>query len=92
MREKEAGEGGTRALTYLPVLLEEGDEEVARQHDVSEELVLSHLDVSDGDTEAKDLLKLELDGGADVQDLVSEVLEVSDGTAATSSACGRLIH
>ena len=35
--------------------------------------------MSDGDTEAKDLLELELDGGANVQNLVSEVLGVRDG-------------
>lgn len=44
------------------MLLEERDEEVDREHGVSEDLFGGHLDVSDGDTEAKNLLELEFNG------------------------------
>ena len=49
------------------------------QHDVAENLVIGHLDVTDGDTQAKDLLKLELDGRTDLSELVAQVLGVRDG-------------
>lgn len=45
-------------LDVLPVLLEERDEEVDRKHGVGEDLLLVHLDVADGDTEAENLLEL----------------------------------
>jgi len=67
-------------LDVLPVLLEEGDQEVNTEHDVGKDLVLSHVAVSDGNTEAEDLLELELDGRLDLVDLVSEVLSVGDGS------------
>ena len=47
--------------------------------DVSEALIVGHLGVSDGDTEAEDLLEVELDGGADLGDFVVQVLSVRDG-------------
>jgi hypothetical protein len=62
--------------TYL--LLEQRDQEVDGQHDVLDNLVLLHVDVSDGDTETKNLLKLELDGGSDFVDLSGKVLGVGD--------------
>ena len=49
------------------------------QHDVTEDLVLSHLDVADSDTKAENLLQLELDGRADLSELVAQVLSVRDG-------------
>ena len=49
------------------------------QHDVAENLVVGHLDVTDGNTQAKDLLELELDGRADLSELVLEVFGVRDG-------------
>jgi hypothetical protein len=55
------------------------------QHDVPEHGVLGHLDVADGDTEAQHLLQLELDGRADLGELVGEVLGVRDGGGEFSS-------
>ena len=46
------------------------------QHDIAENLVISHLDVADGDTQAKDLLQLELDSRADLSQLVVQVLSM----------------
>ena len=58
----------------------QGQKERGRtQHDVSENLVVRHLDVADGDTQAKNLLELELDGRANLGNLVLEVLSVRDG-------------
>jgi len=66
-------------LDVLPVLLQEGHEEVDAKHDVSENLILGHLDVSDGNTEAENLLELELDRAAHLGELVVKVLGVRDG-------------
>ena len=54
-------------------------EEGHTQHDVAENLVLSHLDVADSDTQAEHLLQLELDRRAHLEDLASEVLSVRHG-------------
>ena len=68
-----------KAANVLPALLEQRDKVVDGQHEVSNKLVLGHANVTDGDTEAQNLLKLELDGGLDVVDLVLEILSVGDG-------------
>lgn len=57
------------------------------QHDVTQQLVVRHLDVSDGDTQAENLLELELDRRAHLVDLVGEILVVSDGSRELAS-CG----
>lgn len=67
-----------QGLDVLPVLLQEGNQEVDGQHSVVHQLVLSHLDVTDGDTQAKHLLQLELDGGLDFHNLVLQVVVVGD--------------
>lgn len=85
-------------LDVLPVLFEEGDEEVDTwigeldlcselksrnwrhtKHDVSEDLVIVHLDVANGNTQAQDLLQLELDGGPNLSELIGEVFRVGHG-------------
>ena len=43
--------------------------------------------MTNSDTQAKDLLELELDGGTDLSDLVVQVLSVRDGGRELSS-CG----
>ena len=78
----EEAEGGThgglevQGLHVLPVLLEEGDEEVDGGLGVDEDLLLGLLDVADGDGEAEHLLELELHLGADGVHLVLEGLVV----------------
>lgn len=47
-------------VDVLPVLLEEGDQEVDRQHGVGDDLVLGHVDVADSDAQAENLLELPL--------------------------------
>jgi hypothetical protein len=62
----------------LPSLLQQRDEVVDSQHNVGNQLILGHLDVSDGNTHTQDLLQLELDGGLDFVDLAAEVFVVGD--------------
>lgn len=57
----------------LPALLEEGNQKVDGQNDVSTELLVLHANVSDGDTEAENLLKLELNGGLELNELGLEL-------------------
>lgn len=68
-----------KAANVLPALLEEGDKVVDGEHQVGDELVLGHADVANSNTEAENLLQLELDGGLDVGDLGGHVLSVGDG-------------
>lgn len=63
----------------MPVLLKEGNEEVDAQHGVGNDFIISHLDVTDGDTKTKDLLELELDGGLGFFDLGGQVIGVGNG-------------
>jgi hypothetical protein len=65
-------------LDVLPVLLKKRNKEVDGQHDVSNGLFLSHVDVGNSDTKAKNLLKLELDGSADLISLGGKVVVVGD--------------
>jgi hypothetical protein len=67
-----------QATNVLPALLQQGHEVVDSQHDVTDQLILSHADIADGDTHAENLLKLELDCGLDIGDLVGEILSVGD--------------
>lgn len=66
-------------LEVLPVLLEEGDEVVDGQRGVLADFLVLHVDVADAAAEAEDLLQLELDGGADFEDLVGKVVAEGDG-------------
>lgn len=63
----------------MPSLLQERDEEVDGEDKVSLKISLSHVDVTDGDTEAENLLELELDGRLDLSDLGLDVVRVRDG-------------
>lgn len=77
-----------KAANVLPALLEKRDKVVDGQHEVGNKLVLGHADVADSDTEAENLLKLELDGRLDVVDLVLEVLSVGDGGGELAGCSG----
>ena len=65
-------------LDVLPVLLQQGHQEVHGQVDVLSQLLLCHLNVSNGNVKAENLLHLELDGGLQVQGLLLQVVIVSD--------------
>lgn len=47
-------------------------------HDVGKDLVISHLDMSNCDTQAKNLFELELNCGPNLIKLVGEILSMRD--------------
>lgn len=63
----------------LPVLLQQRDKEVRSQHDVLDNLVLLHLNVTNRNSQTKNLLQLETDGGLNIVDLGDKILVVRDG-------------
>jgi len=65
-------------LDVVPVLLEEGDEEIDSHHGVLTELFVGEAGVADGDAHAQNLLKLELDVGLQFVGLLLEVVVVGD--------------
>lgn len=67
-----------QAPNVLPALLQQRDEVVDSQHDVTDQMILSHANVSNSNTETQHLLKLELDGALDIRDLLREVLGVGN--------------
>jgi len=67
-------------LDVLPVLLEQGDEEVDGKSDILADLVLLETDVTDADTHAQDLLELELDSGSGVLNLILDGVSMRDQT------------
>ena len=67
-------------LDVLPVLLQQRNEEVDRQHDVGNQLIFSHIEVTDSNTETENLLQLELDGGTDLVGLIGQGIVVRDGS------------
>ena len=79
-----------QGLHILPVLLQQGDEEVHGQVHVLSKLLLGHLHVADGDIQTENLLHLELDGGLEVQHLGLDVIVMGDeGRELTSLSRGR---
>jgi hypothetical protein len=68
-----------QAAHVLPALLQQRDEVVDSQHDVGDQLVLSHADIANSNTHTQDLLQLELDGALDFVDLGGQVFVVGDG-------------
>jgi hypothetical protein len=67
-----------QATNVLPSLLQQRDKVVDGQHDVGNQLLRGHADVADSDSQAENLLELELDGGLDLVDLASQVVVVGD--------------
>ena len=79
-----------QATHVLPALLQQRDEVVDRKHDVSDELILSHLHISNRDTHAQHLLQLELDGRLNFGDLLAEIVGVGDWCW-EFAGCGRIL-
>jgi hypothetical protein len=50
------------------------------QHDIAEYLVIGHLNMANSNAQAKDLLELEFNGGADLRKLIGEIFCVGDGS------------
>merc|ERR1712024_107543 len=64
-------------LDVLPMFLEERNQKVHGEADVLNELILSHLHVTNGHAQAKNLLHLELDGGLQIVHLRIQVIHMS---------------
>lgn len=67
-------------LDVLPVLLQQGNEEVNGQHDIGNQLIFSHTDVTDGNTKTKNLLQLELDSSTEFIGLISQRIVMGNGS------------
>jgi len=65
-------------LDVLPSLLQQRDQKVDGQHNVGKQIILRQRHVSDGNSEAKNLLQLESDGALELVDLGVHVIVVSD--------------
>jgi hypothetical protein len=83
LEERDKEVDACRSANDQMLVVMEGEKHKHTQHDVTEDLIVSHLDVTNSNTEAEDLLELELDGRADLVELLLEVLGVRDG-------CGEL--
>jgi len=68
-----------RGFDVLPVLLEEGDEEVDGQCGVLADFLLLHVDVANAASEAEHLLELEFDCCLELGCLLSEVVTEGNG-------------
>ena len=66
------------ALDILPVFLQQRHQEVHGESDVLHELFLGHLNIANSNTQAQDLLHLELDGGLGVVNFLLQVIHVSN--------------
>jgi len=66
------------SLHVVPVLLQQGDEEIDSHHGVLTKLFVVETSVADGDTHAQDLLELELDVGLQLVALLLDVVVVGD--------------
>ena len=67
-----------KALDILPVLLQQRHQEVHGQVNVLDQLLLGHANIANSNTQAQDLLHLELDGGLEVEGLLLQVVAVGD--------------
>ena len=63
-----------QGFDVLPVLLEKRNQEVDRQVQVLDELIFRHINITNSNIEAKDLLHLELDGGLDIIDFTKHII------------------
>lgn len=68
-----------KATNVLPSLLQQRDKVVDSQHDVGDQLVFTHTNIANSDTQAEDLLQLEFDSRFDFGDLAVHILIVRDG-------------
>ena len=67
-----------QASNVLPTLLQQRHQVVDGQHDVSDQIILRHVNVANCHTHAQDLLQLELDGGLDLGDLCVQIFGVGN--------------
>ena len=63
-----------QGFDILPVLLEERNQEVDGQVQVLDKLIFRHINITNSNIEAKDLLHLELDGSLDIIDFTKHII------------------
>ena len=51
---------------------------VRTEHDISQNLIVGHLNMSNSNSQTENLLQLELDGGTNLGDLVVEVFSMGN--------------
>ncbi len=68
-----------QAPHVLPALLQQRDEIVDGQHDVTNQLILRHVHISHCHTQTQHLLQLEFDGRFNLGDLARQIFIVGDG-------------
>lgn len=64
----------------LPLLLQQGNQEIDAHVDVLDQLIVVHLDVTDSNGQAQNLLHLELDGGFHLTDLGGHIVTSGQDT------------
>lgn len=62
----------------MPVLLQQGNQEVDSHQNLVDQDILFHFDVTNGNSQTQDLFQLELNGGSNVSDLLVQVIVVGD--------------
>lgn len=72
------GRLNNQGTNVLPLLLQQRDQEVNSHQDLVDQDILSHLNVTDGNSQTQDLLQLELDSRSDIVDLTSEIIVVGN--------------
>lgn len=77
----------SQTTNVLPSLLQQGHKVVDSQHDVRDQLILGHTDVSNSDAHAQHLLQLKLDGRLHFVDLAAQVFVVRDGGREFTGYC-----
>jgi len=68
----------------LPSLLQQRNQVVDSKHDISNQLILSHANISNSNAQAENLLELKLDGALDVGDLLGQIFRVGNGSGELS--------
>ena len=67
-----------KRLDILPMLLQQRHQEIHGQMHVLDQLILSHTNVANRDSQTQNLLHLELDGRLQIIHLGMDVIRVSD--------------
>lgn len=79
-----------QGTNVLPVLLEQRNQEVDRERGITDDFFLGHGDVGNSGRQAENLLHLELNSGAGLEDLVGDVISgVHQSRELTSTVRGR---
>lgn len=70
----------SQASDILPSLLQQADQVIYGQHNVGNQLILSHAHITHSHAHTQHFLQLEFDGRLDFGNLVVEIFGVRDGS------------